>query len=110
MRLLGVADQWPKVIADSAADIAWIETKLGTVIVRADMIQDLKEKGVKTLGWAIQPTDASLVCVFPTFNWAPGSGPRTTLKDAVQSIKSNLEQCIRVEVGAPGLRDSGVPA
>ena len=104
MKLLGIADQYPNVIAAFASDIEWIEARLGTIYIRAQLIPDLVREGVKTLGWMIDPEDKTLVCVFPTYNWGPGVGPRPSLDEAILALKTELEQCLRIEPGKPGPR------
>lgn len=99
MKLLGDAAAHAEVINAQRSNIERLETYLGSLNIRAQMIED---KPAPWLGWIVYPDDVSLVMVFETYNWGPGSGPVPSLAIALGSLLSALDSCEGIAAGKPG--------
>ena len=105
MKLIGEAPSYPDVIESGRALIERIERHLGSIEIWAGRVPDW-EPG---FGWTVRPEDENKVLVMDGYNWGPGSGPRATLRECLESIAGELECCRAVIVGKPGLHGVHVP-
>ena len=109
MKLLRKAHEHLEEISENRDTLEWIEARLGSLNVSAEIIGDFPQNGQSRLGWSAWPEDESKVLVYLGYSWLPGSGPRQTLADALESIQTALKSCFGIAQDKAGPHIGRIP-